>query len=111
MKIEYRELELRPYPGVIRLFRRLDWLRAHYEKHTGKPYPYHDEVKGGRYVKLEGKDSGDTAWLIYARTPHVLAHELTHVLLQTWEMIGSDPKEGNGEPFCYMLSQLMLDAR
>jgi hypothetical protein len=62
-------------------------------------------------VRLEGKYEKDCIWVVYARRPAVLAHELTHILLQTWEKIGAHPGDGNGEPFCYMLSQLMLDAK
>lgn len=112
MKVNYKECSLRPYPGTVKVFRDLPMMRAYYESKTGNKYPYQDEPRGGRFVKLEmGKYAIDNVWLVYARKPHVLAHELTHILLRTWEMIGAEPKDGNGEPFCYMLSQLMLDAR
>ena len=39
-----------------------------------------------------------------------MAHELAHVALHVFERCGIDPRSGNGEPFCYLLSQLMLDA-
>jgi hypothetical protein len=112
MKVRYKECSLRPYPGTVKVFRDLKMLRAYYESKTGEKYPYKDEVTGGRFIKLEfGKKAMDTQWLVYAKRPHSLAHELTHILLRLWEEIGSDPAAGNGEPFCYMLSQLMLDAR
>jgi hypothetical protein len=31
-------------------------------------------------------------------------------VLHVFERCGIDPREAHGEPFCYMLSQLMLDA-
>jgi hypothetical protein len=111
MRLSYKECSLRPYPGTVKVFRDLAMMRAYYEHKSGKKYEYEDEPRGGRYVRLEGKFAKDHVWLVYARTPHVLAHELTHILLQIWNMIGSHPADGNGEPFCYMLSQLMLDAR
>lgn len=111
--VRCRTLSLRPYPGTIKLFDDLSELRRYYEASTGDKYPYHDEVGGGRYVRLEGKGGNekDVRWLVYGRKPHTLAHEFTHILLRVWHRIGSDPHEGGGEPFCYMLSQLMIDAR
>jgi hypothetical protein len=43
--------------------------------------------------------------------PHTLAHEFSHVVLHVFERCGIDPREGSGEPFCYLLSQLLLDAK
>lgn len=111
MKVNYNNISLRPYPGRIKLFRDLTHMRAYYEAHTGEKYPYQDEPTGGRYIRLEAKVEKDTVWLVYARKPHVLAHELTHILLQLWNRIGAHPADGNGEPFCYMLSQLMIEAK
>lgn len=111
MKIEYKRLSLRPYPGEILLFRRLDFMRAKYTALTGKPYDFKDEATGGRYIRVERGKACEVIWLVYARRPHVLAHELSHILLQTLDRIGMHPSDGNGEPFCYMLSQLMLDAK
>jgi hypothetical protein len=108
--VEYKNLSLRPYPGEIRLFSNLMHMRAFYEHKTGERYPYEDSHASGRFVRVDGKTSADTLWLIYARRPHVMAHEFAHVLLHLFREIGSDPADGNGEPFCYMLSQLMLDA-
>jgi hypothetical protein len=62
-------------------------------------------------VRLEGDALADTVWLVWAATPHALAHEFAHVLLQVFHTIGHDPREGDGEPFCYMLSQLLLEAQ
>lgn len=109
--ISWKVLSLRPYPGEIRLFRNLQWLKWHYKNHTGDDCEYDSESTGGLFVKLEEKKSNRIIWLIYAKEPHVLAHELSHVLFHTFEIIGAKPQSGNGEPFCYMLSQLMIDAK
>jgi hypothetical protein len=86
-------------------------LRAAYKRLCRKPYPYTDPAKGGRYVKIEcGNLAADTVWLVWASEIAYLAHEFSHVLLQTFCTIGHDPTTGDGEPFCYMLSQLMLEA-
>jgi hypothetical protein len=58
-----------------------------------------DEALGGMWT-----------YLVYSNSPDVLAHELTHVLLHVWERCGMNPSDSGGEAFCYMLSQLMLDA-
>lgn len=110
MKIDYKRLSLRPYPGEIFLFNRLDFMRAKYTALTGKPYEFDDEPSGGRFVRVDATKQCDVIWLVYGKMPHVLAHEFSHVILQTMEKIGMHPADGNGEPFCYMLSQLMLEA-
>lgn len=106
-----RVLSLRPYHGEIWLTESLKELAALYKKQTGSKYPYHDDPNGGRYVKIEHGHAMETVWLIFAATPHALAHEFSHVLLHTFLLIGHDPREGDGEPFCYMLSQLLLEAQ
>lgn len=94
MKVSYKQLSLRPYPGEVKVFRDLAMMRAYYESKTGKKYEYQDEATGGRYLRLEGKIELDTVWLVYARRPHVLAHELTHILLQVWNAIGAAAVSG-----------------
>lgn len=108
VKIEYQRIALRPYPGEILLFKRLNSLRAKYTTMTGDAYPYVDEVTGGRFVLV--RKGTKRSWLVYARRPHVKAHEFLHVLLATFSECGIDPIEANGEPLCYMLSQLLLEA-
>ena len=49
-------------------------------------------------------------YLVWGKKPHNLAHEISHTVLHVFKRCGIDPREGNGEPFCYMLSQLILDA-
>jgi hypothetical protein len=105
-----KRLSLRPYHGTVWLCESLDELRKAYRRKTREAYPYTDDPKGGRYVKLTGPTVMDTVWLIFAANQAALAHEFAHVLLQTFNRIGHDPTEGDGEPFCYMLSQLMLEA-
>lgn len=49
-------------------------------------------------------------YLVWGKNPHTLAHELAHAVLHVFERCGIDPREARGEPFCYMLSQLLLEA-
>ena len=105
-----RVLSLRPYHGKIILCESRKELRRVYQKRTKQAYPYTDPKDGGRYVKLDCKRAADTIWLVWGARRAYLAHEFSHVLLQTFWTLGHDPREGDGEPFCYMLSQLLLEA-
>ena len=103
-----KELSLRPYHG--RLFvtkKRKDYERAH--SSLFKTPDVLNCSQAGRFSGGEGKD-GQWTYLIYAEKPHTLAHELSHVVLHVFERCGIDPREANGEPFCYLLSQLILEA-
>lgn len=103
-----KELSLRPYNG--RLF--IAKSRKEYELGHLKLFKKPDVLscaQAGRMTGGEGKD-GMWTYLVFADTSHHLAHEIAHVVLHVFERCGIDPICGNGEPFCYMLSQLMLDA-
>jgi hypothetical protein len=102
-----RELSLRPYPG--RLF--IAPTRADYERSHKRLFKRPDALncsQAGRFSAGEGND-GMWTYLIWGKAAPQIAHELSHVILQTFELCGIDPREGGGEPFCYMLSQLMME--
>lgn len=104
-----QELSLRPYHGRLFVAR----TRKEYERGHQKLFKTPDELTcahEGRFTGGEGKD-GMWTYLIWAKAPHTLAHEVSHVVLHVFERCGIDPREGGGEPFCYMLSQLLLEAR
>jgi len=104
-----RELSLRPYHG--RLF--VAKTPKEYEAGHIKLFRSPDVLtcaQNGRFSGGEGKD-GMWTYLIWGHKPHNVAHEIAHTVLHVFERCGIDPREGNGEPFCYMLSQLMLEAR
>lgn len=105
-----KRLSLRPYHGDVVLCESLDELRRYYRRVTKKTYPYEDDPKGGRFILIESGALADREFLVWAQKPHCLAHEFAHVLLIVFRTIGHDPREGDGEPFCYMLSQLILEA-
>ena len=103
-----KELSLRPYVG--RLF--LTKTRKGYERAHRKLFKTPDVLScaiGGRYTGGEGKD-GMWTYLIFANKAHYMAHELSHVALEVFLRCGIDPREANGEPFCYLLGQLMEDS-
>lgn len=105
-----KKLSLRPYHGTIHACASLRELRAEYERITKQPYPFDDCADGGRYIKLDGSDGG-VIWLVWGASFKCVVHELTHVLLHTFGHIGHNPTEGDGEPFCYMLSALMDEVK
>ena len=104
-----RELSLRPYNGRLFLVK----TAKGYERAHEKLYRTPDVLtcaQDGRFSGDEGKD-GKWTYLIWGKKQHNVAHELAHVVLHVFERCGIDPRQGNGEPFCYMLSQLLLEAR
>jgi len=103
-----KELSLRPYNG------RLFYVKTQkeYAKARIKLFKTPDVLncnQDGRFSAGCGQDDMWT-YLVYAEKPHILAHEMTHVLMHVWERCGIDPGDSGGEAFCYMLSQLMLEA-
>lgn len=84
-----------------------------YERNHKKVFSASDELTsgmGGRYAAGCGND-GMWTYLVWGSSAPYLAHELSHVILHVFERSGIDPREARGEPFCYMLSQLMLEAQ
>ena len=109
MKKDCIELSLRPYHGKL-------WLATggpeSYERAHKRLFKTPDVLtcaQDGRFSGGEGHD-GMWTYLVWARKPYALVHELSHVVLHVFERCGIDPREGNGEPFCYMLSQLVLES-
>lgn len=102
-----RELPLRPYPGMV--FVTKD--RAAFERAARELFGREERRTNqvGRYLAGETWYHPHTA-LIWWSKPEVLAHELSHVVLDIFETVGIDPVAAQGEPFCYMLSQLFLEA-
>lgn len=104
-----KELSLRPYNGRLFLANTQSaYLAAH--KRLFKTEDVLSCQTEGRFMGGEGKD-GFWTYLIWAESAPIMAHELSHVILHVFERCGIDPRSGNGEPFCYMLSQLMLEAK
>lgn len=102
-----KRLTLRPYNGNLYVADSPE----DYERSHKKLFKTPDVLtcQEGRFSGGDGKD-GSWTYLVWAKNPHTLAHELSHVVLHVFERCGIDPREANGEPFCYLLSQLILDA-
>lgn len=103
-----KEISLRPYNG--RLF--VVFSKKKYEKAHRKLFKSRDELtcaQQGRFVGGCGID-GMWTYLAWSTSQHTLVHEMGHVVLHLFERCGIDPREGNGEPFCYMLAQIVMEA-
>jgi len=104
-----KQLSLRPYNGKLFIAKsRREYEKAH-EKLFNKPDILQCN-QAGRFNGGEGKD-GRWTYLIWAKETPQLVHELAHVVFHTFERCGIDPKNDLGEAFCYMLSQLLIDAQ
>lgn len=104
-----KELSLRPYSGRLFVaFTVKDYERAH--TRLFKEPDVLTCAQAGRFSGGCGKD-GLWTYLVYGQRPHYLVHELSHVVLHVFKRAGIDPRKAGGEPFCYMLSQLVLEAR
>lgn len=103
-----KELSLRPYNG--RLF--VAKSRRDYERAHAKLFKTPDVLTCAQEGRFSGGEGRDGAWtyLVWGKNLHSLVHELSHVVLHVFERCCIDPRSGGGEPFCYMLSQLVLDS-
>ena len=102
-----RELSLRPYPGMV--FVTKD--RKAFERAAKELFNRDEDLRGkaGRFLQEPCWYHPHTA-LVWWTKPETLAHELAHVVLDIFGCCGIDPSSGSGEPFCYLLSQLYLEA-
>ena len=108
-----KKLTLRPYPGEILLYDNFEAFQRRYKSMNGGHSHVHDKREiWGTTVPIMHEGCAPT-FLVYARKnwPATLAHELSHVILHTFGIVGIDPRAAEGEPFCYMLSHLIEEAR
>lgn len=104
-----KELSLRPYNGRLFFVKTVKEYESAHKKLFKEP----DVLicaQAGRFSGGNGKD-GMWTYLVFANKPETITHELAHVVLHVFERCGINPIEANGEPFCYMLSQLVLEAK
>lgn len=103
-----RELSLRPYNGTLFIAKSRRDFQISYKKLFKESivlYCYQYGMTSSRCDK-----NGEWTYLIWASSTETLVHEISHVVLHVFDRCGIDPREANGEPFCYMLSQLLIDA-
>lgn len=46
-------------------------------------------------------------WVKQGEGAAILAHECGHVVLEILGYVGADPRQANGEPFCYTLQRML----
>lgn len=104
-----KELSLKPYSG--RLF--LAKSKKEYERANRAIFKENDKILDGMQGRFAAGRDADGMWtyLVWASDTPQLAHEFSHVVLDMFDRCGIDPREANGEPFCYMISQLLIDAK
>jgi glycine/D-amino acid oxidase-like deaminating enzyme len=101
-----KELPLRPYPGYVFVTRN----RKAFERASMELFGIEDKL-----TCQKGRFRGGSCWyhpltyIVWYSSPGSLAHELSHVVLDLFSIIGIDPRDAGGEPFCYMLSQLIME--
>jgi hypothetical protein len=105
-----KELSLRPYPGIVRVCGTRKRFKKEYRKLFGDGDHGLTESKKGRMVGKWSDADEKPIYIVYGDSSAYLAHELSHAILHVFELVGIDPRAGDGEPFCYMLSQLLLEA-
>ena len=106
-RTKLREIPLRPYPGVVFVTKdRKAFVRAAKEL-----FNRDEDLRGkaGRFLQEPTWYHPHTV-LVWYSNPATLAHELAHVVFGVFDSVGINPCCGNDEPFCYMLSQLFLEA-
>ena len=105
-----RKLSLRPYHGQLYIAKTIKEYETAHQQLFKIPDVLTCTQVVGRFSSGEG-NNGMWTYLIWAKEPHVLAHEIAHVVLHVFKRCGIDPRKAGGEPFCYMLSQLLLEAK
>ena len=101
-----KKIMLTPYAGYVLLARSEAEFKRLYQRELKEPCAH----AVGRGVTVRTALKSGYAFIVYAKDTPALAHEFGHVLLDLWKYIGAAPQEGNGEPFCYMMSHLMEQA-
>ena len=103
-----KRIPLTPYPGTLLLAESLSEFKHEFKRRTGGEA---DVEVGtvGRTQELVAHN-GARAYLVFATGVPTLVHELSHVVLNLFEYINVDPRDGRGEPFCYLLDHLVGQA-
>ena len=103
------EIPLSPYPFSVFVAP----TRQEYETKHLQLFGEEDKLtsaQGGRFSYGKAK-GGKGVYLIWGKNRTSITHELSHVVLDLFEMVGIDPRGCGGEPFCYMLCHLIDECK
>ena len=105
---EIKELSLRPYIGRLLVAK----SSKDYEIAHQQIFETPDILNCSQEGRFScGADKyGMLTYLVWGEKQNALCHELSHVVLDLFDRCGIDPRGSNGEPFCYMLTQLMSES-
>lgn len=104
-----KELSLKPYTGRLYFADTRKKYEAWHKKIFGNADPL-NITQAGRFAG-GGDSEGRVSYLVWGQDTSSIVHELSHVVLDVFERSGIDPRGCNGEPFCYLLGQLVTEAR
>lgn len=107
--VKPRLIALGPYPGHVIFTRCKGEFHRIYRTYVKADYT--ERMGEGVTVFLRHSKSHGRLYLIYYNTQATLAHETAHLIFDLFKHVGIDPREGDNEPFCYMLSHLMESAK
>ena len=98
-----KTITLRPYPGKVILCATKKEYRREHKKLFG------DSISlKGKFGRCDGHKNG--TFIVWAVDQAMLAHEFGHVIFTLFGLCGINPADSQGEAFCYLLSQMILDA-
>lgn len=102
-----KKILLRPYAGYVLIAKTKKEFLQLFKKHEGHDctFPIGQGVTSRMPLKR------GQLFIIYAKDNPSLMHEFCHVLLDLFEYIQANPTGCNGEPFAYMMSYLVEEAR
>lgn len=104
-----QKLSLNPYPGSLFVAHsKGSYERAYRTKIDGAGDKLTDH-HGGSCACVCDDETGWT-YVVWADGPANMVHELSHVALHVFDWCGIDPRDADGEPFCYFLAHLFSQA-
>ena len=104
-----KRISLAPYTGDVYYAKTYAEMRKLHLRMTGREPDCAEVGVNGAMIALEKRGYAPN-YLVFGSRPSTVAHEMSHVALEVFSNIGTDPRTGGGEPFCYLLGHLMDEA-
>lgn len=105
--MKVKEFSIKPYNGRLFIAKTKKSYEKAHKTYFNESHSVSCNVEGQFY----GGCCKDGFWtyLLWADNDAAMAHELSHAILHIFERVGIDPRESNGEPFCYLLQYLFTE--